>query len=398
VDAAEGVFCKRLAHALPGDPGPVPDCRGTLDPAALDAELHKITGRPLKPGLVHLYPDGAGALEAIHALIDGATCRLDVCMFIWDNDPVGWDVARRLAAHASPGCPVRVLVDGCGNLIYGLPDEATAGEVNAVVCWLARQPHVEVIRTRDPFGNFDHRKLIVADGRAAWSGDRNFTAPSFFENRDLSFVVEGPLAADQDAAFEASWHDQGGPPSPPLPAPPPAETNACARLVTTGPEGHDLAHAVYHALDHARHHVFVENPYLMDNAFICKLMAARRRGVDVRVVSTVRGNSPTVNSANRAIVDRLLRAGIRVYLYPGFTHAKTMAVDGRWAYLGTGNFDPLSLRYDREQGLAVGSGPLIAELEERVFLADLNPEWELHEPLPLSLSDRLVEAVAGLFL
>jgi cardiolipin synthase len=168
--------------------------------------------------------------------------------------------------------------------------------------------------------------------------------------------------------------------------------------VTTGPEGRDLAHAVYAALDHARHHVWVENPYLMDNTFICKLMEARRRGVDVRVVSTVRSNSPTVNHANRAIADRLLRAGIRVYLYPGFTHAKTMAVDGRWAYLGTGNFDPLSLRYDREQGLAVADGPVVAELEERVFSADLNPEWELHAPLPLSLSDRLIEAVAALFL
>src|SRR5262249_7573877 len=150
VDAAAGLFRKRLAHGLAGDPPPVPECRPTLDADALEVELHHALGTSLQPGLVRLYPDGAAALEAAHAVIDAATCRLDVCMFIWDNDPVGWDVARRLAACARPGCPVRVLVDGGGNIIFGLSDEAKAAELNRVVCWLAAQPHVEVIRTRDP--------------------------------------------------------------------------------------------------------------------------------------------------------------------------------------------------------------------------------------------------------
>ena len=55
--------------------------------------------------------------------------------------------------------------------------------------------------------------------------------------------------------------------------------------------------------------------------------------------------------------NRLLRAGVRVYLYPGMTHVKATTVDGLWAYLGTGNFDALSLRHNRELGLAVGRRP-----------------------------------------
>jgi phosphatidylserine/phosphatidylglycerophosphate/cardiolipin synthase-like enzyme len=39
------------------------------------------------------------------------------------------------------------------------------------------------------------------------------------------------------------------------------------------------------------------------------------------------------------------------------THVKAAAVDGRWAYLGTGNFDPLSMRHNRELGLSVSAGP-----------------------------------------
>jgi phosphatidylserine/phosphatidylglycerophosphate/cardiolipin synthase-like enzyme len=80
------------------------------------------------------------------------------------------------------------------------------------------------------------------------------------------------------------------------------------------------------------------------------------------------------------------------------THVKALAVDGCWAYTGSGNFDPLSLRHDRELGLAISAGPAIAELEQRLFGADCRPEWELHEPLPLAPGDRAAELLANLFL
>ena len=55
---------------------------------------------------------------------------------------------------------------------------------------------------------------------------------------------------------------------------------------------------------------------------------------------------------------------------PTHTESAALAVDGVWAYTGTGNFDNLSLRHNRELGLTVVDGPLIRELEERVFLPD----------------------------
>jgi phosphatidylserine/phosphatidylglycerophosphate/cardiolipin synthase-like enzyme len=66
-----------------------------------------------------------------------------------------------------------------------------------------------------------------------------------------------------------------------------------------------------------------------------------------------------------------------------------------WAYTGTGNFDNLSLRHNRELGLAVSSGPLIREIEDRVFLSDFRPEWELTAPLPLSPLDYFYEFLAS---
>jgi cardiolipin synthase len=390
---------RRLRSRVRREPPPIEPCRPTLDPDALEEVIHKKTGSELQPGWVELYPTGEEALSALHQLIDLAQCRIDILMYLWDNDPLGWEVAHHLAAVATPFRPVRILIDGGANLSQGEPKEATSVEVQRVVCWLEKQPNVHLLRHRDPNFHFDHRKIVVADGKLAWSGGRNFEHPAFFRDRDVSYIVAGPLAAQMEDDFECYWREQGGCPAAPLPPPPPLpQQNVMARLVETSPTEFDIAQAVYHAVDSAKHHIYMENPYLTDNRILLKLENARRRGVDVRLVMTISDTSETINSSNKVSINRLIRGGITVYLYPSMTHAKTTVVDGVWAYLGTGNFDRLSLRHNHEAGLAIGYGPVIQELEERVFMVDFNPEWEVKEPLPVTLKDRLRALIGSMLL
>ncbi len=393
---ADGVAQKRVALKCLGKPAPVSPDRPTLQPDDLEAESQRLSREPLSPAEVCLYVDGGEALEALERVIDGATCRLDVLMYLWGNDELGWRVARRLAARAGPNLPVRVLVDGGGNLAQGEPRDASAEEVNRAVCWLARQPCVQLLRTRDPAFRFDHRKLVIADGGVAWSGGRNFYQSAFESDHDLSYTLSGPLAAQMGALFEEFWQRQGGAPGATLPAPAtPQAPNAMARVVRTRATQHLLARILYAAVERAEHHVYLENPYFSDSHLIYLLAKARQRGADVRVVLTLHSESPIYDRANRVTANRLLAAGMRVYLYPGMTHAKAMAVDGVWAYTGSGNFDNLSFRHNRELGLAVAAGPAVRDVEERLFLPDFNPEWELTEPLPLSPLDYLYEAIAA---
>jgi cardiolipin synthase A/B len=392
------VLYKRLGLRLLTEPPPVPPCRPALDPDALEEELRGMAGDELVPAAARLHVRGDEALAALRGVIDRATTRIDVLMYEWDPDPVGEQVASWLAARAGPALRVRVVVDGGGNLIFGQPPGASVAEVNRVVCWLARHPHVELVRGRNGCARFDHRKLVVADGCLAWSGGRNFTREAFSEAHDASYTLAGPLAAEMAADFEEYWREQGGAPAPPLPPAPAPDPNAWARLVRTGPGRRELAGALYRAVDRAGHHVYLENPYFTDPVLLRKLAVARRRGVDVRVVLTLHSGSAVLDRSNRVTANRLLGAGVRVYLYPGTTHMKAASVDGVWAYLGTGNFDPLSLRHDRELGLAVGAGEFLAELEGRVLLPDLRPEWELTGPLPVTPADYAAEVLAGLFL
>ena len=192
--AGAGLIRKRIGMNRERPPGPLspcPECGGKQPPV-----------EELQPALIQPYIEGAEALAALEQMIDHAGCRIDVLMYLWGDDAIGMEIASRLASRAGPHLPVRILVDGGGNLLQGQPKEASAKEVNRVVCWLSRQPHVQLLRTRDPGFHFDHRKLVVVDGAAAWSGGRNFTRQAFMEYHDLSYTLYGPLAAQTDEVFE----------------------------------------------------------------------------------------------------------------------------------------------------------------------------------------------------
>jgi cardiolipin synthase len=353
---------------------------------------------PLWPAHICLYPEGEEALAALEEVIDGARHRLDVLMYTWDQGPVGMHIARKLAARAGPDLPVRVLVDDGGNLVFSEPGDAPADEIDRALLWLSCQPHVEVIRARNPFGRFDHRKLVLADGRVAWTGGRNFTANDFFTRHDLTFTVTGPLVARMQELFERSWCRQGGQAAGPVPAGGCDTCNAWARLVETTPTRHELKRTLYRNLDGARASIWLENPYLCDAGLINRLLRARRRGVEVCVVLSVDDDTRTINRANRVTANRLLGAGCRIYLAPGPLHTKAALVDGAWLYVGTGNFDTLSLRRNRELGVIVEEGSLIAEVAGCIFVPDFRPDWEVREPLPLAPGDVFLEVLASWFL
>src|SRR5205807_7377376 len=118
-------------------------------------------------------------------------------------------IAARLAARAGPGLRVRVLIDGGGNMYFNEPDSKTACEVNRVITALAHHPYVEVVRIRNPFASYDHRKLVLIDGRIAWTGGRNFDFQAFFRTHDLSITLEGPLVDELQQRFEDCWRHQG---------------------------------------------------------------------------------------------------------------------------------------------------------------------------------------------
>jgi cardiolipin synthase len=345
-------------------------------------------GGPCTPARITPLFDSRPAYDALMELIASARCRIDLMMFGWGDDPAGRPVASALIERARAGVLVRVMIDRGGFVIGETNAHVIVGGDPSFIDALRAEPNIHLIETPDPGFRFDHRKLPVIDDRIAWSGSLILTKPSVERWHNFNYIAEGPIVAQLDAIFAERWESLGGCRAPaciPSAIADDVVPNAAVRIVRTDvdPPIRTLKEAIFGAVDTARHHVYLENCYFDDRILAKKLVAARARGVDVRAILTMRGDVRTMNKYAAMTANALLKGGVRVYLYPAMTHVKAMAVDGKMVYMGTGNYDNLSLRNNRELALTVRGPEIVRQIEEGLFLHDMAVSEELHALLPL---------------
>ncbi|WP_435011449.1 phospholipase D-like domain-containing protein [Tundrisphaera lichenicola] len=375
-----------LAERIPHSPWPL----GFQDPEA---------GGPCTPARITPLFGSRPAYQALLDLIGSARCRVDLMMYSWDDDTAGRTVAEALIERARSGILVRLMIDR-GAYVTGEDNARVPEGYPTYIDDLRAAPNVQVIESPDPGFVFDHRKLAVIDDRMAWSGGMVLTNPSLFRWHNFAYLAEGAIVPQFAALFRERWEQLGGSPVPACPESVGVESvspNASVRMVRTDLGHRSLKEAVYGAIDRAKHHIYLENCYFSDEVLAQKLVDASHRGVDVRAVLTMRGDVELMNKFAAIMSNRLLKGGARVYLYPAMTHVKALSVDGTLAYIGTGNFDDLSLRNNREVALTVREPDLIRQIDQGLFLKDMADSQELRALLPRPKWCFLLEATSILY-
>ena len=129
------------------------------------------------------------------------------------------------------------------------------------------------------------------------------------------------------------------------------------------------------------------------------LNLAALRGVEVHVVIPEKNNIRTVGWACDALIPILLERGVQIWKSPPpFDHSKILAVDGRYALIGSTNLDPRSLALNFEFNLECYSEELTEQLDavfcERRKLARKVTREEL---AALPVWARLRNGIARLF-
>ncbi len=316
---------------------------------------------PVRNRAIAFHADGAEARAALLALLDEARASVDLATFVLADDDTGRAVGAALVRAARRGVRARLLLDGIGGLRTSrrLVRELRQGGVTVRRFMpVLRNP----VRGRTNLRN--HRKLAVADGERLWSGGRNL-ADEYFVGPvgqaawlDLSFVVDGPLAARAREGFERDWQGaRGG--SATLDAPPPrgddprgdaqggdAQGGASAQLVASGPDhSDDTLHALLLAAAwHARARILAVTPYFVpDEALLSAWCIACRRGVQLTLVVPRRSNHWMADVARERALRALAAAGARIVLFPTMLHAKAVVVDDALALCGSANLDGRSL-------------------------------------------------------
>lgn len=127
------------------------------------------------------------------------------------------------------------------------------------------------------------------------------------------------------------------------------ELQPYTQILMCNPHNRDwsLQRALWIAVRQAHSRVWVTTPYFLPHQKLFRaLLKASRAGLDCRVMV---GSSTTTDPwfmwyATQYATQQLLAAGVKVYNFDGgkIMHAKTVVVDGRWACVGSYNWDVLS--------------------------------------------------------
>lgn len=346
-----------------------------------------LTGHPINEGCeVELLINGDQIFPAMLETIRAAERTLCLETYVYWRGDIASEVAEAVCERARAGVECRVLVDavGAAKITDGLIEEMQDCGVDVR---RFRPPKLYALRN---LANRTHRRLLIADGRVGmtggvgiageWEGD----AQGPDEWRDTHVRVRGPVVRGMQGAFAEHWLEATGEVLggerflPELEA---IDDGGPVQLIrSSAGVGDTNAEAIHYlAIASAQRSLDICSAYFAPRpAFTRALAEAAERGVEVRVV--VPGpyiDKEFVRQAGRAAYGELLDAGVRIFEYqPTMLHAKTMAVDGVWATVGTMNFDNRSFQLNDEITLAVSSERFCAALIES-FDADVERSEEM---------------------
>ena len=198
VDTAKGRLAARQAADLLARRW----SRATPDMMALAVLEEAATGLPLIAGnKVTLLFDGPATMKEMMAAASAAKTSINLETYIFDQDPIGLQFADVLIEKRKQGVTVNVLHDSVGTL--STPKEFFERMKNAGINMLAFNPVNPAARVgKWELNNRDHRKLMVVDGKVAFTGGINIS--STYANSSFFRSKRAPDATD---ASKVGWRD-----------------------------------------------------------------------------------------------------------------------------------------------------------------------------------------------
>ena len=347
---------------------------GPLTP--LEYAIGRLTGLSAETGnRISLMRNGDNTYPAMLAAIDAAEKSVGLASYIFRDDAAGMPFIQALIRAHRRGVAVRVLIDGIGG---GYFRSGTYERLREAGVPVDRFLH-SYVPWKTPFLNLrNHRKVLVIDGRLAFTGGINIGHENLLATnpphpvRDTHFRLEGPVVEQLVEVFADDWVYETGeklldqawfPKLAPC-------GDAIARAITSGPDEdlEQIEFAVLHAISCARRSIRVVTPYFLPpDVLTTALGLAAMRGIAVDIFVPEYSNHRVLDWARRVSLRNLVEAGCRVWLMPPpFDHSKLMCIDDAWSLIGSANWDTRSFRLNFELNVEIQDEAFTRMLMEAV--------------------------------
>lgn len=351
--------------------------------------LYKMSGNLVsKHNAVKYFSVGEDMFAEMLKQLESAKEYIFLEYFIVTHGKMWNEILKILVKKAKEGVDVRLLYDGTCS-IYLLPYKYPKYiEKMGVKCRMFSPP-IPFVSTH--YNNRDHRKIMVIDGKIAFTGGINLSDEYINVDRPFGHWKDAGIMLKGDAAFAFTkmflqmWSATEPKNTKDMEFADMKKYLSSARCdtelgeKTAGVEsrGYVIPYAdnpvddenvgrnVYmDLLNQAKEYVYIMTPYLiLDGEMLNAIIFAAKRGIDVRIIL------PHVPDKRYAFVlaqsnyKELLDAGVKVYEYtPGFVHAKVFLADGERAVVGSVNLDYRSLYWHYECSAYLYQVPAIKDI------------------------------------
>ncbi len=298
---------------------------------------------------VTYFPLGENKFEAMLTELEKAENFIFMEYFIIDDGEMWQAVVKILLEKAAQGVEIRLLYDGMGSqftLPFRYKKKLTEQGVKCCV-FNPFRPFLSSIQN-----NRDHRKILVIDGKVAFSGGINIAdeyinrIDRFGHWKDTAVMLKGDGVWNFTVMFLHMWDVVSG------------ARDDYSRYYVECPvkdakgfvipygdsplDTENVGELVYmDMINDAKDYVYISTPYLIpDNEMLTVLDFAAKSGVDVRIITPGIPDKKYVSCITRSYYKDLLAMGVKIYEYEGgFNHAKQCLCDDKNAVVGTINFD-----------------------------------------------------------
>lgn len=332
-------------------------------------------------GTITTYTFGQDLYDDMLRAIEGARRQVLLETYIWKADEVGEQFKQALIAAADRGVDVHLIYDSFANLVVDPRFKRFPPPLKV----LPYPVYAAGLRFFDlsRYGR-NHRKILVVDDEVAFVGGYNIGAAYATEWRDTHVRITGPGVWDLKRAFADFWNlnrrKRFRRSERPLLLETASEWEPRIRLHRNVPRlwMFPIRGMYLEAINRATRNIWMTHAYFIpDQDFVDAMLAAARRGVDVRLLLPRKSNHIVADWISRGYFSELLDAGIRIFRFrDAMVHAKTATIDGNWSTVGTANIDRLSMTGNYEINMEI-IDPGMARLMEEIFERDLTNSVEL---------------------
>ena len=326
---------------------------------------------------------GEKALPELLAELKKAEKYIFLEFFILSEDSMWEEIFETLKERIANGVEVRLIFDDFGSITRQYRHFVKRMEAEGIL--------VQVFNKIKPspnifMNNRNHRKIIVIDGKVAFTGGMNIADE--YINRttlhgywmDCLIKLEGRAVTSFVVMFLAMWGycaknyqrfnryvaDYS------------VEAEGFVQPYCDGPiNDKNPAEGIYmQLLNTAQKYVYIVSPYLIvDHTMLKELCLAAESGIDVRIITPKIPDKGYVHPVTQHSYEQLLESGVRVFEYtPGFVHSKLFVSDDSVATVGTVNMDYRSFYFHFECGVWLCGSDTVKDIKKHFLTLQADSE------------------------